>query len=178
MALLSQRIRPEDVDKTKNELGHGFLGPITRQLVVLFATEGDVEENEEREGRIKKGPVVDTGGACSSQPRTGCPLIGFDPAALRWSIPPRLVEIEKFTRGVFLAERVWVTHLAIAVLLDSNECVLRKSRQLDSFDETAVDSAIIWLDAQVRARGGGVVAAGGGVDDAKKEHAMVLRVCG
>lgn len=40
-----------------------------------------------------------------------------------------------------------MTHLALAVLLGADECLLRKSREADGFDETAVDAGMGFLAA-------------------------------
>ena len=53
-----------------------------------------------------------------------CPLSGLDAAAIRWSVPTVLADLEASTGGALPAARVWTTLLALVVLRRMRECFL------------------------------------------------------
>lgn len=134
-------MKKEDEERKKNDTFQ-----FVRNAVVIAATQGEVEEAA---GRYNAGGVaaaaLDGAGGKPGQPP--CPLIGFDAGAIAWSMPGALQELNGAAGGAFPAKRVWTTLLTTAMLVAADECLLRKSRHRDGFDETAVDQGMAWLDA-------------------------------
>lgn len=82
--------------------------------------------------------------------RDNCPVSGFDPAAIEWSLPPKLRELDGYrsasTGAPLDAVRVWSTLLSSHALLRLEESFLLHTQERDGFEETIVDRGMAWLE--------------------------------